>query len=266
MDEKKYNNGKVENIPENSTEMSLAIREWSENYKPLENAIGSCIDNNVPTIASCAGHSLMDSAYISMPVNKENLGKIINIMNSVANIRNTEICLSYMESQGTILTVSSDMFHRKSMFNTIEKSTTKTMDIGEAFPNVQDLWNAHKELRLHDVGHSLEVTNSRFSQRLILRPYSDELSHILDDLKLKKDDYTGCYYKTFISKKGLKNFYQDMIENVDNVCYRKQSDELTETMQSKNNIRETIEKCHIKPVNLEEKNGPSHQKDREIEE
>lgn len=265
MDAKKYNNGKVESIPENATETALAIREWSENYKPLETAIGSCIDNNIPTIASCAGHSLMDSAYISMVVNKENLGKIINIMNSVANIRNTEICLSYMESQGTILTVSSDMFHRKSMFNTIEKSATKAMEIGETLPNVQDLWNAHKELRLHDVGHSLEVANSRFSQRLILRSYSDELFPILENSILKKDDYTGCYYRTFVSKKGLKNFLQEMIESVDDVCYRKQYDELTDTKRQRNNIRETIEKCHIEPVNFEEKNGQSHQKDIEIE-
>lgn len=262
MDEK-YNSGSALDIPENSNEMALAISEWSENNKSLENAIRSCIENNISTHASCAGHSLLDLPYLSLKVNKENLGQILNIMNSVANIKNTVIGLSYMKSQGTVLTITSDMMHRKSMFNTIAKASKKTVDIEDTMPIVQEIWDAHKELRLHDVGHSLEVQNSRFSKRLLVRPYSYYLYPILDESILKKDDYIGCYHKTFFRGKGLDTFLKSMLKNVADVCVKTKYDELGDTQQPENNFKESI-KNPVEPLIIEEQNEIKTVNEREI--
>lgn len=253
--ENKYNNGKPIEIPEDAEEKSLAIKAWAENNKHLENAIRSCIDNKIPTYASCRGEHLFDYPYLSMKVNKNNLEKIINIMSSVSEVNNTGIALSYMERQGTILTITTDMLHRNTVFNKIADTAEKEVDSQHINPTMQDLWSMHKELRMHYQEHSLEIKKSRFYKTMTIIPYSETLCiYVLDQLKIKrtKNPYQIVYAKRFSNIDKLKEFFSSMTKMVKDTFQENPGDELVvgKKQPKENNLKQTV-KFDIEPVALE---------------
>lgn len=228
MEKTKYNNGNgqdIEKIPQE--EMSLAISEWSEGNKNLQGAISSCIENGIPTIASCAGHSLVDSPYLAMRINKENIGNILNLINVFTNQPHTSILLSFAE-KGSSLTIYGNMFNRNKCFETISQEAKNSLDLENANDITKSLWNAHVSLATHiyDIStklyNSVEYVNGSARKRLIISPFGNKvLGKILTESGMKTTDTmfgSTVMQKSSIGKKGI-------IDTLNNVC-----DELEETM------------------------------------
>lgn len=267
--ENKYNNRESIDIPEDTEEKSLAISEWSENNKHLENAITNCIDNNIPTFASCAGHEMFDSPYLSLKVNKNNLGRILNIMNSALDINSTSIALSYMEKQGTILTVTTDMLHKNKVFDKIAEASREEINVQGAIPEVKELYNMHKNLRIHYQEHEIEVKRAKLFTTIIIRPYTQTFSeYILDKLNIKraKQPHQLTYIKRFIGINKLKGFASDMINMVHDTFKESTKDALfgLEEPKQSDSIKQRV-KHDVNYMNLEraEKSSEIGENDKE---
>lgn len=264
--EKSYKNGNPMDIPENNEEKSLAIKEWSENNKHLENAITSCIDNNIPTFASCAGHKLLDLPYLSLKVNKNNLGKILNIMNALSCNNGTELALSYMAEQGSILTITTDMLHKNSVFDEVSKAAKGKMNFQDTIPVVQELYNMHRSLRTHFQEHEIEIKKSRSFRTMTIIPYTQLLDrYILDKLDLKRIEQQSKleYRKRFFRTDKLREVATTMITMVDDTFKENAEDDLfeQEDEEKRNDLKSRI-KVNIKPVNVDEikPNNPKAEK------
>ena len=149
-----YNDGKptdIEDIPQE--ELSLAVKDWSEGSKSLEDAMTACIDSGIPTYASCKGHRITDKPYLSLVITKENIGQILNIMNEVNKKRNIEIRLSYLEATQrggkpvSICTIYSGMLNRDTIFRIIEQASQENIELEEADDDVRTMMELHKTLR-----------------------------------------------------------------------------------------------------------------------
>lgn len=64
------------------------IKEWSEGNKHLERLLIACRENGVPSMFCCAGHSNKEPAYVVFKMNKQTIGKIYSIVNSLNDINN----------------------------------------------------------------------------------------------------------------------------------------------------------------------------------
>ena len=64
---------------ENNSKQNNNIENWSEGNVHLKNLLLSCIDNNVQSMYSCAGHGKKKSAYITLKMDESTITKIYNI-------------------------------------------------------------------------------------------------------------------------------------------------------------------------------------------
>ena len=234
-EQNKYNIGKPgssENIePE---ELSLAISEWSEGNPKLEEAITSCIQNGIPTYASCKGHNLFDRPYLSMIITKDNLGKILNIMNEINSMRNTSIMISYNRADYTqrkplsTLTIYSNMLNRNRIFSRIATAANSEIELDECSEIVQNLWNFHKSTRIADCfGLCNDTYYNR--KRIEITPINDgfNLDYILQKqgIKSKKIYSNG---KIFYKKRGINDTLKELTGVFERTYRRNKNDEFFE--------------------------------------
>jgi len=155
----KYNNGRqIDSTTVEESEMSLAIIEWSEGDEALNDAIISCMENEIPTLASCAGHKITDVPYLTMIITPQNLGRILNIMNELSEKKGVDISIDLQkveDEQGkeqecrSILSVYGNMFNKEECFQSIANAAEKSIRPEQATPLVQAMWNAHRATRTH---------------------------------------------------------------------------------------------------------------------
>lgn len=155
----KYNNGRpIDSTTVEESEKSLAIIEWSEGDVALSDAIISCTENQIPTLASCAGHKITDSPYLTMIITPQNLGRILNIMNELSEKRGVDISIDLQQIVGeqdkehecrSVLTIHGNMFNKEECFQSIANAAEKSIKPEQATPLVQAMWNAHKATRIH---------------------------------------------------------------------------------------------------------------------
>lgn len=143
-----YSKGIPMDIPKEKNEQALAISEWSEGNEHLQNAITTCIKNGIETFASCKGHGMTSTPYLSVKITKENLGQIINIINNLSNKNLISISLSFDEMrQGSILSVYPNMINRNNIFDLIASSAEKSLEFEDANEVSQEMIKLHGTLR-----------------------------------------------------------------------------------------------------------------------
>lgn len=236
MEKTKYNNGNSQDIDEiPQEEMSLAISEWAEGDESLQKAISSCIENGIPTITSCAGHSSVDYPYLAMKVNGENMGKILNIINAFINQTNTSIALSLTEN-GSALTIYGNMFNKKKCFEIISQEAQNSLELENANDITRSLWNAHVTLTTHryDINtklyNSIEYVNGIARKRLIISPLGNEaLEQILTESGMKSTK--TMFGSTVMTKSSSRRGISETLDRVccgiiDNLCESLEDDEL----------------------------------------
>ena len=115
-----FNTGKAIEINKIEPEkMSLAISEWAEGDETLRETITTCIENSIPTWASCSGHKFFDYPYLSIVVTPENSGRILNIMNVTTKMKGVQTDLSFRQSTEdedeyfSTLTIHANMLNKK---------------------------------------------------------------------------------------------------------------------------------------------------------
>ena len=62
---------------ENNSKQNNNIENWSEGNVHLKNLLLSCIDNNVQSMYSCAGHGKKKSAYITLKMDESTIRQIV---------------------------------------------------------------------------------------------------------------------------------------------------------------------------------------------
>lgn len=183
----KYNNGRPIGVPENEGEKALAISEWAEGNEHLQNALASCIDNGIQTYASCKGHGLTTSPYISLKVTSENIGQITNIINSLSRKKGVNVSLSFDEiAQGSILTIYPNILNRNEIFDIVATSFEQKLDFGKADDMTQELVRLHETLRVYGYKNDrmrsvIELHNGVMGRNLLLKHDIGSYDYILDD-------------------------------------------------------------------------------------
>lgn len=234
----KYKKGEIipiENIDEE--ELSRAITEFSEGNKNLKKAIVSCIENNVKTIASCAGHGISVSPYLSMIVTSENIYNILSIMDCVAKKKGTSISLSFNEKIESVLTIYANNLNKNRIFREIERAAREKKKPEEVNEEVRALWEMHKNLRLHshrfnELYNTATYINGYNSKEINFIFHTDYYSiiEIIKSLKLKhKKDLLGTkiyYHKSHdileiinIMSKMAKEVKENFLENKQDEFY-----------------------------------------------
>lgn len=120
-----YANGKPIDIPSNKKELEIAIKEWAEGNINLEKAIRQCIENNIITIASCAGHpelGLDDDPYLCIQITNDTKNYVNNIMNNLLdNKKMISACniSKYSDVQGGVpcITLHANPKYKNEMFD-----------------------------------------------------------------------------------------------------------------------------------------------------
>ena len=266
MQNKKYNIGyqvEINTIPDD--EMPLAISEWSEGNEKLKEAISQCIENGIPTIASCAGHSFLDSPYIAMSINEENVGNILNLIDKFSSISNTSLNLSFKDGISS-LAIYANMMNRNKVFETIAEQAENSIEFEVTNDITQSLWNAYSSLRenrgmLGDLDCSIEYRNGRFRNSLLIRQYCYDniLKDILkENMKIKKD-IVGNDVMSKIS------FGNKKIREVLNNITKKVSEEFAEVSANplKNELEHVIVDLSMQDNNLTKGNEENKKEHKE---
>lgn len=222
-----YNNGKPMEVPENEEEKALAISEWAEENEHLQNAISSCIDNGIQTFASCKGHKIIDSPYLSMVITNKNIDKITNIINNISKKKGTDILLTFDEkNKGSILTIYSNMLNRDNIFDLIAKSANSSIELDNANNITKQIIRLHETLRIHGVKSErmrsdILLYNGILDRKINVQHsnelYSFGLDETLQTFKFRKrKDYFGKYNYILKSRnleKKLEVFNDNLIAN-----------------------------------------------------
>ena len=212
----KFNNGKpIDSTTLEQSEMSLAVTEWSEGDEALSNAIISCTQNEIPTLASCAGHKITDSPYLTMIITPQNAGRILNIMNELSVRKCVDISIDLQQVFGdaeqecrSILTIHGNMFNKKECFQSIANAAEKSIKPEQANPLVQAMWKAHKATRIHgDNGERLyngiNFFNEIIGKKLIISVNRAPrlFANIVGSIKFQKEEFDHGY--SYYTQKSL---------------------------------------------------------------
>jgi len=204
----KYNNGRASDSTKiEQSQMNLAIMEWSEGDESLRDAIISCHKNQIPTLASCAGHSITDYPYLAMIMTPQNMEKILNIMNELSEKKGVYISIDLQQITNeekqecrSILTIHGNMFNKEECFKSIANAAEKSIKPEQTMPIVQSLWNAHKTTRTHisngqKLYNSISVYNGIIGQRLVVsvNKASDLFNDVIRSTKFKKTIFHNGY-------------------------------------------------------------------------
>ena len=256
-----YNNGKA-SVPEtnDTKELSLAIKEWSEGDEILEDTIKTCFDNGVQTFASCRGHGIYQDGYLAVIINKENSNRILSIMNEVTREKRFDISLDYFSSNDehnpnlATLSIYGKWPFRNKMFNTIRESVQNEKELKDTDRLVQDLWNINRAAEEDDVRNYfyyrkgilkteidilLEKSNGRLEK--ILREIGDPTDSSGNWKFWSLRGRIDLFLRSFAAK--VKNNYKD-IEN-------KNDEEKSKKENFKENLLVDIDE---KRIDTEEKN------------
>lgn len=277
----KYNTGipiSLNNVEKEN--LSLAISDWAEGNTHLQYAIGSCIDNNIPTHASCAGHHITDSPYLSMLISKQNLGNILNIMDKVSKERNMKIALDlnilkFCEDDTkyeSVLTVYSNMFNKNKCFDIIEDAAKSSINLEQASPIVQELWKTHQTIRTcgdkyWKPSNSISYKKTLFSNELESRLYISDnyMEEILSTagFHTTTDGIGNPVYIRKASIKDLSTILQNISQGVDETFIVDEEDEFYEKETNphedfKESLKQNID---VKNISVQEKSND--EKDKE---
>lgn len=253
----KYNNGKPINIPENEKEKALAISEWAEGNEHLQNAISACINSGIQTYASCKGHGVATSPYISLRVTSQNIEQVINIMNNVLTKRGINIALSFNEiGQGSILTVYSNIINRNAIFDLIASSAEKSLEFDKANDIVKEMLRLHETLRVYGYKSDrmrsiIELYNGLMNRKFYLKHDIGSYDYLLEtELDrsnfIKKKDAQGFHLFSLIENKfvkrssNIKRFNIDLISSfMQENCEMIEDDEFISEIE-KDSVRREI--------------------------
>lgn len=237
-----YNNGKPEDSKNiKKEELSLAISEWSEGNSKLQEAISSCIQNGISTYASCKGHTMYDRPYLSMIITKDNLGKILNIINNVSDMKHIGIGISFFNSEilegrkNSVLTIYSNMLNKNKVFETIADAAKSEVELQNCNEIVQNLWNFHKLTRTSETRYDLfndvyfEKGFFKKYMQIIPRSQSFDLYQILQKQGLKKEKDTTLFY----TKKDIKNTLLQLSKTLENCFEKDEKDEFFKSNKNK---------------------------------
>jgi len=141
----------------------------------------------IQTYASCKGHGLATSPYISLKVTSENIGQITNIINSLSSKKGVNISLSFDEiAQGSILTIYPNILNRNEIFDIVATSSEKNLDLGKANDMAQEIVRLHETLRVYGYNNNrmrsvIELHNGVIGRNLLLKHDIGTYDYILDD-------------------------------------------------------------------------------------
>lgn len=229
----KYNNGRpIDSTTVEESERSLAIIEWSEGDEALSDAIISCTENQIPTLASCAGHKITDYPYLTMIITPQNIGRILNIMNELSEKKGVDISIDLQQVIGvqeqecrSILTIYGNMFNKEECFQSIANAAEKSIKPEQATPLVQALWNAHKATRTHGRDGERLYNGILFhkgitGKKLIVS--SNKAPELFNDI------IRNTKFKRMVFDQGY-NFYTEKTRKTEKII--KKLDEITEAIQ-----------------------------------
>lgn len=219
-----YNTGKSTEIPEEREELEKAIADWSEGNEHLGNALKSCIENDVPTLASCSGHKHEDGSrdpYIVMVMTDENRGTIFNIINQLylnrGGIRELTLCTDYENgTQRTTVGVHMKNASKDRMFDLVAGSSRKSIELESAEPLVQDMVKLSECIAQTGMRHDFAYVNLGMIKMLNIFASTDvRLKNIYDrELGVPFSNLFNNCSKTFLSDHGFIKFFGKMVDKM----------------------------------------------------
>lgn len=181
----------------------------------MEQALSNSIENDTPTIASCAGHKMFDFPYISLEINEKNKGNILSVINKMSDYKNVEISLSSGRGSDS-LTIYSRMGNKDEMFKAIAEAVSEKANINDVNEITNSLWstyNSMKNVKDNVSDFKLQYKNFTFNKELSIK--SDVRNYGLFNISKNSGmKVKGVFYDSAYLKKKFSND-EKVIEQLD---------------------------------------------------
>ena len=247
----KYVTGGPVDIPEDLNEREIAIKEWAEGNKHLEEALKKCIEHGLQTRASCAGHpGLGSDPYLGIDITDETRKTIYSILNNLFENRK---CINSIDIFNDIDKLGEPRSHvaihakykkRNELFDLITNGAQNEIELDKCHPIIQkmiEIEQRAKQLRLPF--NALAYQNLGPAKAIVL---------INETLRSNRNIYNSAGIRHFINPcltdkqmlKKLSSLCKVMGErlNKTKISKEKNSWELTKTSQNSQIINESKEK------------------------
>ena len=210
----KYNNGKPSNIKNiNEQDVKVAVKEWAEGNKNLEDAIMSCIENEIPTYSSCSGHR-WGEGYITVIITDSNYRRVLNIMNEIVKEKTCAMSLDYIRPKNekendneslSTLTVYAQKGKQDKTFDIVNRASNKKVDLTEVEETVKELWEYHSIMKERGVYGYIEYEKKNFGKQAIMWFDSSENKEYEDKIVETGAKPVAYVDRTYVVKKDVVN-------------------------------------------------------------
>lgn len=237
---------------ENNSKQISDIEKWSEGNIHLKNLLLNCIDNNIPSMYSCAGHGKKKPAYITLKMDESTTPKIYNIMKALQKKEDISYRLAQKEyGKDTSFTVYMAKENlRESNMDTISEALSKEAKLDELPNNLRTVIKLSEIFRNNEFGYDLEyslgkkrnltIENLKFADKVHL--YNEDFKSM--GFRIKKDLANNPVYQIKGLKFGVKE--QTMLNSIISFVSKKypriQEDSFFEELHDMKKDVEVIEK------------------------
>lgn len=205
---------------ENNSKQNNNIENWSEGNVHLKNLLLSCIDNNVQSMYSCAGHGKKKPAYITLKMDESTIPKIYNIIKSLHEKDDISYRFAQKEygkdASFTVYMAKENL--RESNMDTVSEALSREAKLDELPNNLRTVIKLSEIFRTNEIEYDLEyslgkkrnltIDNLKFADKVHL--YNEDFKSM--GFKIKKDLANNPVYQMKGLKSGAKE--QTMLNSI----------------------------------------------------
>lgn len=205
---------------ENNSKQISDIEKWSEGNVHLKKLLLNCIDNNVPSMYSCAGHGKKKPAYITLKLDESTTPKIYNIIKALQGKESISYRFAQKEygkdANFTIYMLKENL--RESNIDIISEALSREAKLDELPNNLRTVIKLSEIFRNNEFGYDLEyslgkkrnltIENLKFADKVHL--YNDDFKSM--GFRIKKDLANNSVYQMKELKSGAKE--QTMLNSI----------------------------------------------------
>lgn len=202
------------------------IKEWAEGNKYLERLLIACRENGVPSMFCCAGHDKNKPAYIMLKMNKETIGKIYSIINSLKNTDNISIDFSRIPifPDARFVVHMYDENEKNLVMDSMTEATYREERLENLPENFQKLLEVAKLLVDNkfnfDLSYYKEKERKIYFRNLILEdtkyPFNRKIKEM--GFTLIENGANNHYFIDGITEDKEHNVWEKVLDGMKNIC------------------------------------------------
>ena len=205
---------------------NIQIKEWSEGNEHLEKLLLACKLNNILSMFCCAGHDKNKPAYIMLKMNKETIGKIYSIINSLKNTNNISIDFSRIPifSDVRFVVHMYDENEKNSIMDSMAKATYREERLENLPENFRKLVEVAELLVDNNFNFDLSYYTGKeksiYFRNFILKdtkyPFNSKIKEM--GFTLIENGANNHYFIDGITEDKEHNVWKKIIDGMKNIC------------------------------------------------